>query len=102
VLEYSSGSLDVSVAGDDLTVSSSPAGTFVTAVIKKTKIVPGAVTSFCLVVPGVVIGGANSVAVHTVGMLAVHRGASLIGPGQLETYTSMDLKGTAASIVMPD
>jgi hypothetical protein len=100
VLEYSSESLDASVSGDDLTVTKTPIGTFVTAVVKKTNIVPGGVTVFAVLIPDARVDGTHSAAIHTIGVLSVHRGTSNIGPGQLETYTSFQLKGTAANVLM--
>jgi hypothetical protein len=101
VLEYSNGSLDATVSGEDLTVSTTPAGTFVTAIVKKTNIVPGGVTVFAVLIPDANVDGRHSAAIHTVGVLSVHRGTSNIGPGQLETYTTLQLRGTAANIVLP-
>jgi hypothetical protein len=102
VLIYNNGTTDVSVTGDDLTVGpATPAGTFVVGVVKKANIVPGGVSSFGLLVPDVVVDGAP-VAVETTGILAVHRGVAQLGPGQLETYTELKLKGTAASIILPE
>jgi hypothetical protein len=100
VLEYSSGSMDASVSGDDLTITTTPMGTFVTAVVKKTNIVPGGVTVFAVLIPDVIVDGTNSAAIHTVGVLSLHRGTSNIGPGQLETYTTVQLTGTAGNKVM--
>lgn len=101
VLIFSNGSIDATVWGDDLKVSgSTPAGTFVTAIVKKTNIVPGAQTSFALLAPDVIVDGAP-VTINTLGILSVHRGTADLGPGQLETYTETALKGTAAHIILP-
>ena len=77
-----------------------PAGTFVVALVKTTGIVPGGVTSVGVLIPDMNVDGAP-VAVHTFGVLAQHRGVSSLGPGQLETYTELALKGTAENIVLP-
>ena len=61
---------------------------------------PGGVWSFGVLIPDVEVD-ASAVAVSTNGVLAVHRGVSQLGPGQLETYTEVPLKGTAANIVLP-
>jgi hypothetical protein len=101
VLHYSGGSLDVSVSGDDLQVSSSRAGTWVTAIVKKTGIVPGAITCFSVLVPDASVDSGQHVAIQTIGVLSIHREVSLLGPGQLETYTSVALAGSAAILQMP-
>ena len=58
VLTYTNGSLEASVTGADLTVNRSPAGTFVTAVVKKTGIVPGGITSFAVLILMLIVGRA--------------------------------------------
>jgi hypothetical protein len=100
VLVYSGPTGDVAVSGDGLTVSKTPAGTFVVAVIKGSQIVPGAVVSFGVLIPDVNVSNAG-VAVNTFGALSTHRGTSQLGPGQLEQYTEMALTGTAANIELP-
>jgi hypothetical protein len=102
VLNYSSGSLDVSVTGKDLTISATPAGTLVTAAVKKTNIVPGGITYFVALIPTTIDDGSHAVTISTFGALAVHRGTSNVGPGQLESYTEMALNGTATNIILPD
>jgi hypothetical protein len=102
VLCYSSGSLDVCAYGSDLTVAPTLAGTFVTAVVKKTNIVPGGVTSFAVLIPDADVENKHSVSIHTVGVVSVHRGTAQLGPGQLETYTTIQLTGTAAIIILKD
>ena len=74
---------------------------FVTAVVKKTQIVPGGVTVFAVLIPDANVDGTSTTAIHTVGVVSVHRGVSNIGPGQLERYTTLQLKGTAANIALP-
>jgi hypothetical protein len=101
VLIYSNGSSDVSVWGDDLRVGPlTGAGTFVVGVVNRAKIVPGGISSFGVLIPDVVVD-ASPVSVHTIGVLAVHRGTAQLGPGQLETYTEVALKGTAANVILP-
>jgi hypothetical protein len=105
VLEYSSGGTDAKVYGPDLTVSQSPAGTFITAIVKKPT--PGLVgtgaTSFSLLIPDVQqLEAGQSVSIHAVGILALHRGSGIHASGQLETYTEVSLAGTAATVTMRD
>lgn len=100
VLIYSNGGAAVTVWGAKLTVGdATPAGTFVVAIVAQSGL-PGASESIGLLIPDVTVNGAP-VAVHTVGVLANHREVSNIGPGQIETYTEVNLKGTAASVVFP-
>jgi hypothetical protein len=100
VLVYSDGGAQVTAWGDQLTVGApTPAGTFVVAVVEKPGL-PGAVVSFGVLIPDVTVN-TSPVAVHTVGVLANHREVSRIGPGQVETYTEISLKGTAANVVFP-
>jgi hypothetical protein len=54
---------------------STPAGTFVAAIVKKTNIVPGGATTFAVLVPDVVVD-ASPVTINTVGVLSVHRGTA--------------------------
>lgn len=100
VLIFSDGGAPVTVWGSQLTVgAATPAGTFVVAVVARSGL-PGASVSLGVLIPDVAVNGAP-VAVHTVGVLANHREVSQIGPGQIETYTELDLQGTAASVVLP-
>jgi hypothetical protein len=100
-LVYQCGAIEVSVSGDNLTVGpATPAGTFVVALIKKTGIVPGGVTSIGVLFPDMHIDSAP-VPVHTIAVIAHHRGTSSLGAGQLETYTEMALTGTATNIKLP-
>jgi len=105
VLEYSSGGTDVKVHGTDLTVSHSPAGTFITAIVKKLThgLVGTGATSFSFLVPDVQqLDPGQCVSIHAVGILAVHRGSGIHASGQLQTYTDVSLAGTAATIKMRD
>jgi hypothetical protein len=100
VLIYSNGSSQVTAWGDQLTVGApTPAGTFVVAVVERPGL-PGAVVSFGVLIPDVTVD-MSPVAVHTAGVLANHREVSQIGPGQVETYTEISLKGTAANVLLP-
>jgi hypothetical protein len=101
VLDYSSGSLEASASGDDLTVTTTPIGTFVTAVVKKSSIVPGGVTVFAVLIPDVRVSSAGNAVIHTFGVVSVHRGTSNISPGQQETYTTIQLQGTANNVERP-
>ena len=98
-LEYISGSLDVTVSGADLEQTKTPVGTFVTALVKKGG-VPGANSFFSVLIPDVNLVD-QSTTINTVGVLSVTREVSNIGPGQRETYTEVELTGTAASIALP-
>jgi hypothetical protein len=98
-LEYISGSLDVSVSGSDLSVVTTPVGTIVTALVKRSGL-PGANTFFSLLIPDANLAD-QSVTINTIGVLSVAREVSNIGPGQRETYTEVPLTGTAANIVQP-
>jgi hypothetical protein len=100
VLVYSHGGSNVTAWGDQLTVGApTPAGTFVVAVVDKLGL-PGEVVSFGVLIPDVAVNG-SPVSVHTIGVLANHREVSDLGPGQVETYTEINLKGTAANVVLP-
>lgn len=100
VLIYNHGGSQVTAWGDQLTVGApTPAGTFVVAVVGKSGL-PGAVTSFGILIPDVRVNG-SPVPVHTIGVVANHREVSQIGPGQVETYTEINLQGTAANVVLP-
>ncbi len=103
VLDYRHGSLNVSVSGSDLTISTSPAGTIVTAIVEKAKPVSGGPgnTAFVVLIPDVQAEDSHGVPVHTVGVLSAHRGASIHAPGQIEKYTEVNLKGTAKNIALP-
>lgn len=100
VLVYRDQSTDVTVWGENLTVSDATlAGTFVVALIKRTGL-PGANISFAMLIPDVTVDGAE-VQVHTIGVLSKSREVTQIGPGQRETYAELSLKGTAARVIMP-
>ena len=100
VLIYSNGGAPVTAWGNQLTVGApTPAGTFVVAIVERSGL-PGASVSLGVLIPDVAVNGAP-VAVNTVAVLANHREVSQIGPGQVETYTELSLKGTAASVILP-
>jgi hypothetical protein len=95
-----SGSIDATISGNDLTVGpSTPVGTFVVAVIKKNNTVPGAQTSIAVLIPDVIVD-TSALPVNTIGILSVYRGTAQLGAGQLETYTEFPLQGTAANIAL--
>ncbi len=98
-LEYISGSIDVVATGDALTITTTPIGQFVTALIKENG-VPGARTYFSVLIPDVKVGN-QGVAVHSIGVLSITRPVSNIGPGQIESYTELALQGTASNIERP-
>jgi hypothetical protein len=101
VLEYSDGSQDITASGADLVVGTqTKAGTFVTAVVRKNGIVPGAVTSIGVLIPDAVVGS-QPVPIDTLGVLAIHRPIAAISPGQLESYTKLKLTGTASRVELP-
>ena len=99
-LEYMSGSMNVTVSGPDLQLSTVPVGTLVTAAIHKGGL-PGATTYFSLLVPDVNLTNQQSVAIHTIGLLTNTREVLNIGPGQKESYAALVLSGTAADILTP-
>lgn len=100
VLIYSNGGAAVTVWGAKLTVGApTPIGTFVVAEVKQLGF-PGAAESIGVLIPDVNVNGA-AVAVHTVGVLADHREVANIGAGPIETYTEVNLKGTASHVVFP-
>jgi len=103
VLIYDDGSTQVECRGDKLRIGHETwAGTVVTALVRDNGIVPGAVTSLVVVIPDVSPQPADgSVAVHTIAVLANHRGTPVIGPGQLETYSEFAVKGIAALTKLP-
>jgi hypothetical protein len=103
VLVYDDGHSQVECHGSKLKVGHETwAGTVVTALVRDNGIVPGAVTSLVVVIPDVSPQPADgSVAVHTIAVLANHRGTPVIGPGQLETYSEFALKGIAALTKLP-
>jgi hypothetical protein len=101
VLQYTDVSGSQTITGKKLTVSSTAVGTFVTAIVKDTGVVPGAVTAFAALIPDVAVDGRQSVAISTLGALSTHRGVAQLGPGQLERYTLIPLTGTAASLTLP-
>ncbi|HEX3483061.1 MAG TPA: hypothetical protein VHT91_48960 [Kofleriaceae bacterium] len=100
VLIYSHGGSQVTAWGDQLTVGApTPAGTFVVAIVERSGL-PGASVSLGVLIPDVRVNG-SPVTVHTIGVLANHREVSQLGPGQVETYTEIDLQGTAATVAFP-
>jgi len=103
ILVYDDGSSSIECHGDDLQVSpSTNAGTVVTAIVRKNGIVPGAITSLVVLLPDISPQQAErGVAVRTIAVLSQHRPAPVIGPGQLQTYTELELTGTAARVALP-
>jgi hypothetical protein len=101
VLVFASGMTEGMAWGDELIVGPpSPAGRLVTAVVKRTQIVPGGVSSLAILIPDVIVDHTH-VHVRTLGALAHHRGVADLGPGQLETYTSITFHGSASVVVLP-
>jgi hypothetical protein len=101
-LIYNDGHSEVTVSGNDLTIGKATlAGTVVTAVVRKTGIVPGGISTLSVLVPDVELVG-DSVPVELVGIEAVHRGTATLGAGQLETYKSIQFRGTAANVALPE
>jgi hypothetical protein len=98
LLIYDNGSAQVECRGDKLKVGQQTwAGTIVTALIRDTGIVPGAV-----VIPDVIPPPTDgSVPVHSIAVLANHRGSPALGPGPLETYSEFAVTGIAALIRLP-
>lgn len=103
LLVYDDGSTQVECTGDRLKIGPTTwAGTPVVALVRSSGIVPGAVTSLFVLIPDVAPNPADgTVHVETYAILANHRGTGDLGAGQLETYTEMHLKGSAALIKLP-
>jgi hypothetical protein len=100
-LVYSSGPTEVIAGGDQLIVGPpTPAGQFVVVLLKTSGIVPGGITAIGVLIPDVDVE-TSPVAVETYAVISVHRGVAQLGAGQLETYTEMRLRGTAAKIIFP-
>ena len=102
-LIYDDGSSQVTCSGDDIKVGPpTNAGTVVTAIVRKTGIVPGAYTSLVVLLPDVSPQPADgAVPVHTIAVISQHRPTSMLGAGQLQTYTEFAVKGTAALVKLP-
>jgi len=102
ILEYSDGSQDIVATGEDLNIGvKTKAGTFVTAVVRKNGIVPGAVTSIGVLIPDAIVGS-EPVAIDTLGVLAIHRPViAHVTPGQIESYTKLKLTGHASRVELP-
>jgi len=103
ILIYDDGSTQVECRGTKLKVGpESWAGMVVTALVRDSGIVPGAVTSLVVVIPDLSPQPADgSVSVHTIAILSNHRGTPQIGPGQLETYSEFAVTGIAALTKLP-
>lgn len=83
--------------GANIEASDTEAGTIVSVPIEKT--VDAGFTSFSLVVPRVHLANGQSAHITTVGITALHRG-TIDTPllGQLDTYRTVRLSGTAAFV----
>ena len=103
ILVYDDGSSSIECHGDDLKVApATTAGTVVTAIVRKSGIVPGAITSLVLLLPDVSPPPADGgITVHTIAVLSQHRPKPVIGPGQLQTYSEFALTGIAALVKLP-
>ena len=103
ILIYDDGSSRMECSGARLKVGHENwAGTVVTALIRTNGIVPGAVTSLVVLIPDISpLPTDGSVAVHTIAVLANHRGTPMAGPGQLKTDTEFAVDGTAVLKKLP-
>lgn len=88
------------LGSEQIAVTKSELGTLVTVYLRRT--VDTGNTTFTLLVPTVSLPpGITSVAVHTQGIVAVHRRSPIpaLNSGQLETYGVHALGGTASFVV---
>lgn len=85
-------------AGDQIRTVDTEIGTLVTVTIKKT--VDTGNTTFTLLIPRVNLGNNNEVKVETKGITTTNRFSviPLFNQGQKQTYTTINLKGTAQSV----
>lgn len=102
-LIYDDGSTQVECDGDDLKVGpATNAGSTVTAIVRKTGIVPGAITSLVVLIPDVAPQPADGgVHVKTIAVLSQQRPTPVLGAGQLQTYTEFQVTGTASLVKLP-
>jgi hypothetical protein len=86
-------------AGDEIRTVDTEIGTLVTVTINK-KTVDTGDTTFTLLIPRVNLGSSNEVKVETKGITTTNRFFVIpqFNQGQKQTYTTINLKGTAQAI----
>lgn len=96
---YQDGSQTLNFRGNEIRQEKSEIGTLVTVIIRRT--VDAGSTTFTLLVPTIRLKESSTAEVHTYGITTVHKFSVIpaMNMGQIETYTSTELSGTA-NIVM--
>lgn len=96
---YQDGSQKLSFKGADIRQEKSEIGTLVTVIIRRT--VDTGSTTFTLLVPSVRLKELSPAEVHTYGITAVHKFSVIpaMNMGQIETYTTTELSGTATMVM---
>jgi hypothetical protein len=100
---YHDAAQTLSFKGDQVKVLDSPIGKLVTVTLRLTP--DSGSTQFTLLVPDVNLSASGDKQAHieTLGITTLHR-FSLVPSllvGQLETYSQVDLRGTAQSVIVP-
>ena len=92
---YQDGNQKLSFKGADIRQEKSEIGTLVTVIIRRT--VDAGSMTFTLLVPTVRLKELSPAEVHTYGITTVHKFSVIpaMNMGQIETYTSAELSGTA-------
>jgi hypothetical protein len=89
--------------GDQVTESDSPIGKLVTVTIRETP--DSGSTAFTLLVPNVnlIVGGEKQAHIHTLGITTLRRFSIVpsLDVGQLDTYSTVRLRGIAQSVIVP-
>ena len=96
---YQDGSQTLNFRGNEIHQENSEMGTLVTVILRRT--VDAGSTTFTLLVPTIRLKESSTAEVHTYGITTVHKFSVIpaMNMGQIETYTSTELLGTA-NIVM--
>jgi len=86
-------------SGNEIQRVDSELGATVSVFIRRT--IDSGSTTFSLLVPRANLTGNETIPIHTVGLTAVHRFSivSAFDHGQLDTYTTTELNGTASAVV---
>lgn len=96
---YQDGSQKLSFKGADIRQDKSEIGTLVTVIMRRT--VDTGSTTFTLLVPTVRLKESSPAEVHTYGITTVHKFSVIpaMNMGQIESYTSTELSGTAEMVM---
>ena len=96
---YQDGSQKLSFKGADIRQEKSEIGTLVTVILRRT--VDSGSTTFTLVVPTVRLKESSMAEIHTYGITTNHKFSVIpaMNMGQIETYTSTELSGTAKLVM---